>query len=796
MIVIGTTVGAFYRSLAEELQRYLEKLSGAHLDIVSARQLRDLGEHEPAILLGGPEANEIVRELEKQGAVSFAGLQPDGFVLRTVRHAGRRMLVVGGNTEAATMYAVYELLERQGIVFLLTKDIIPEPRQELEWPELDVRADTRFQRRGLFISNLFPNRSIWSLEDCRAYIDQMAKLKFNYLQFFWFPYEPWLTYEYQGEKKLIGDVAFKEGGYTIQQRFGSHRLEDVVIGREHFDRFGRKWMAPPELQEADTPEEAVAAAQDLLRGIITYAKSKKIKTWLAIDIASLPPNLARSCRRIGWLPFHPLCGTFVCPTDPVLHEINEIRLRALVDTYPEAEGYFLYMPEFVPICYHDSDRELLEAGRAQYYEAIEDLAGPWWGVYSSHYRVDSMETLIDSCIGSIHLIEKMLEARDRIDPDIKVGVGGFGRGFLLPVLDKLFPRDVSFTDMESSGVWTPDGVPMTVFGGMGERERTVIPRGDDDGAMLGMQFNADLYYRDRVLEGSLENGAAGFAIQMNRARGTEQNTKYFAVGAWRPELEPDEFYGDYVKRIFGDTAHETMLRAYRALAQNEGYLKWRGRRNFPICGDLPIEVAIIGRYAKQVNPYDGPKFAEWPKALRDFENRVRWFGRSTELLEQALKYMEAAEPDVSAHGRSELAYLLNRTTAYILHLETLIQLGRAHLRLDEAFRMYARGSGRKEFALALDESVEMFERAHETSRKCATTWSEVVDDLSDLAVLHRINGFMVAGTELIVRFMRNIANFHHGRPYLEPVPFDLLFSPWPVFEETDMGRFQPESAAT
>ena len=34
----------------------------------------------------------------------------------------------------------------------------------------------------------------------------------------------------------------------------------------------------------------------------------------------------------------------MCPADPELHEMNENRLRALVETYPEAEGYFLCMP--------------------------------------------------------------------------------------------------------------------------------------------------------------------------------------------------------------------------------------------------------------------------------------------------------------------------------------------------------------------------------------------------------------------------------------------------------------------
>ncbi|MFB3897469.1 MAG: hypothetical protein ACE14V_14315, partial [bacterium] len=73
-------------------------------------------------------------------------------------------------------------------------------------------------------------------------------------------------------------------------------------------------------------------------------------------------------------------------------------------------------------------------------------------------------------------IRKMLEARQRVAPNAKVGIGGIGRGFLLPLFDKTFPKDVPITDMESRAIWTPRGLPMQLFASMGERERTLVPR--------------------------------------------------------------------------------------------------------------------------------------------------------------------------------------------------------------------------------------------------------------------------------------------------------------------------------
>ena len=65
--------------------------------------------------------------------------------MRTIDLDGRPAVVVGGNDEPGTMYAAYELLERLGIVFQLTDDIIPEQKTDLPLPALDVRREPRTQ---------------------------------------------------------------------------------------------------------------------------------------------------------------------------------------------------------------------------------------------------------------------------------------------------------------------------------------------------------------------------------------------------------------------------------------------------------------------------------------------------------------------------------------------------------------------------------------------------------------------------------------------------------------------------
>jgi len=52
--------------------------------------------------------------------------------------AGRTAVIVGGNDEVGTMYAAYELLERLGVAFQLTGDIIPQKKLDLAVPAIDL----------------------------------------------------------------------------------------------------------------------------------------------------------------------------------------------------------------------------------------------------------------------------------------------------------------------------------------------------------------------------------------------------------------------------------------------------------------------------------------------------------------------------------------------------------------------------------------------------------------------------------------------------------------------------------
>jgi hypothetical protein len=97
-IVIAPDAGEFARWLAGELAGHLKKLSGAELPIVTADKLPA---GKPLVVLGGPQANPLAAAADQKQLARFAGLKPDGFVLKRIDLDGVPVLLAGGNDEAA-----------------------------------------------------------------------------------------------------------------------------------------------------------------------------------------------------------------------------------------------------------------------------------------------------------------------------------------------------------------------------------------------------------------------------------------------------------------------------------------------------------------------------------------------------------------------------------------------------------------------------------------------------------------------------------------------------------------------
>lgn len=720
VIVVGHTSAPFYRWVATEVQRYLRELTGALLPIVTSDAIPS---EVPILVVGGPQANPLSAVAEQKRLVDFAGLKPEGFIIQTVDLDGRPAVVIGGNDEAATMYAAYELVERLGVVFQITGDLIPRQRPELKLPAASVRMEPALKNRGLHMRHFVMP---WmGLDDFRHMVDQMAKLKYNYLEFFWYVGEPWNEYAYQGEKRQIDRLYTKDSGYlTWHLTAGSQTAKDVKIGRELFQQ---ERVCAPEFAHVQNQEQAYEVARRWLTEAIAYAHQRKIKTWLGLgDCPTLTPNFRKFSQLAADSGFF---GTVVIPPgDPTGTEIWHAMVSSAIDTYPEADGYWIWLAEI----------GVGSTGDAETQRVLRQ------------YDVDGKPIHSDSDLALVHYGRELIRGLQQRHPQAQLGLAMLDRCHLFHTLDKYVPQEVHFMSMESGACWHKGvPVPMERFGGLAPRETFLVPRLDDDVHELAMQFNVALYEFDRVLTGSVQYGVSGVAPQIGRLRGLEHNARYVADGAWNPQLTTEEFYEAYVRRIFGAEAVDEVLNAYTILQENERVTGWQGFTNF--CNYAgPVFTPPLEPYATDPLTQTSPPRAKWNASGMNRDGMADAIPR----LREAIGHLEKARSRVALGAQQELEYVIFKTESYILHLKTLCAWWDCFVAYDRVVEANL-WQDKAEVKDRLDHCRTMFLKARDVTRKSAELMAAKAKDGDETYILFRYNFGLVTPIEQLCEAMAN-----------------------------------------
>ena len=757
-IVLGQGADEKDREAAGEIQRYVQKLAGAILEIVTPEQALSV-EDAALLLVGDPDSNPLVERV-LQGKYDPKSLKPEGFVIHTGEVDGRPAVAISGHSGVATVYAAYALIELLGATFLLSGDVLPPPVDDLSLPATSRVWEPAFSRRGI---QPFPNDLqdvTWGATHYKKIIDQMVKLRMNYLEFFVQAYQPWVEYQYRGEKNLLGDLSTIDSGYIVIARtVPSCNVSEVEIGKEHFA--GMRRMAPPEMQDVETQEEAVRRFSAMVKEIQRYAKSKGLSLGMSLDPTYVAPNHARFAQEYDARPHSTVYGAHVSANDPVGLEISEAWLRAIFDTYTDIDDIFLFLAEIYEIYEDEESRKAIAELRPLFAGARRTVEKNWHSLLVRWNR--TLDQIIDCDVGSLVFVRKMVGIARRLNPDVRVGAAFFFKGFMLPEADKVIDRDVPFMDMQSYGVVPiKDDVNASYFSDMGERDRYINCRIDDDGSMFGMPFYLRQFERDGLFAEALEAGASGYVGQIFRSRGTEHHTRYLAHGAWEPGLTSEEFYRRYTNELFGPNAAPAVQRAFGLLEDLEEWLGWRGNRNFGFGGGC---AELNGIFAPQILeqeiPYYGPPD---PAAMVNEANgQAAMYTPGIALLERALAELRQAQPAVNAKGEYFLRYLVSKTEAYLSHLQMVLLLDQAFAAYAQAFVDHAVDEPALADALAAAEAI--FVAAGNKAREATERAGEIVDDLSDLGILFLSNVWSVADCDKVIEVVRRVVAFHQGLPY-------------------------------
>jgi hypothetical protein len=273
--VIIATAEPQATQMAGEVQKYVEKMSGARLTVVKEGEADNSGlpvqiviGHSKIAADNGVKVPAGFREVIGDPNV----FEEEGFVIKTKGSA----IILGGNSDGpyrGTIYAGYDFLERLGCRFYFPGEwgeVVPE-KKTVTFPETDVLSQPDFAQRENNLGGWIPS----SEEERKIFADWENKAKYTHDTVFYPPVgDGFLAY-------LVPPNEFfaKEPELFLMNQQGSRRPEEVAPGK-FYENFTMLALGNPR-----TLEVAVQNLKDAFSG-----KREKLGNMSSNGVGISPPD--------------------------------------------------------------------------------------------------------------------------------------------------------------------------------------------------------------------------------------------------------------------------------------------------------------------------------------------------------------------------------------------------------------------------------------------------------------------------------------------------------------------------
>ena len=691
-VIVSENAPELERFAAEQLCDYLEKLFGLQtrpMSNVSAKA-------EALFLIGSLDTDLAVQGKMEENAFPLVGEQ--GFILRRVQFQGRPSLVVRGGSPRATLWAVYELVERWGVHYLLHRDVLPAPCT-FHLPDLNIVMEPTLSVRQWRVINDFAcGPESWGMADYRPVLDQLAKLKFNRILLSVWPWQPFLHYEVKGVKRESATLWF-DFHYPIT---------DDMVGRHLFGDEEEFWN--PDLPRGASYEAFTAAGEQLIHNLIDYAHQRGMECAIVATLTEFPPEFAPLLKDAQEV--HQLAELTVVPSaetdidDPALTELATAVLRATVDTYPEVDYVALGMPEF------------------RQWSGLYERA---WQVLDAKYSISSQRPLDDVLTAATQraaypggeeralqevkgdivalyfydrLLNEIYALKESRRPDMKFIYNSVAEE-LFPVLESLVPRGwetLNFVDYTASRIVKRREVLESVP----SREHAcslIYTLHDDNVGLLPQLATGSLY---ELTQDLCRYGWAGFSTRYWLIADHDPCVTYLAKAAWEEGIRHEDVYRDQIRAVCGGGCIEDMLTTFREVEATTVALEEHG---------LGLTFPVPGMLTKHWTPQ--PMSDELVADRQGYQRA----------LDAAYRAREKAQ----SSGQSYVDYWIGRLRFGIGYLDMIAAVRRAAI---------AEADGKPV------DAMQNAETALITARKALEAYADVVRDQSDRGAIAVMNEYV------------------------------------------------------
>lgn len=677
-IQIGPQANDLERYAADELAGYLRKLF--RVDAKPATE-------PPAgadwiLLVGTPQTNPAVAQA--LGSDGWPQVSEQGIVLKHARIHDHPALVIGGGSPAATLWAVYELVERWGVRYLLHGDVLPENAAPFALPKTDVVLEPNLRvRQWRTVNDFACGPESWGLEEQRRVIDQLAKLRFNRLFISVWSYQPFLDLQIKGVQRTSACLWY-DFHYPIT---------DDMPGRQIFGAEPEFWN--PDLPRGASYKELSAAGERLIQGILAHAKSRGMQCAMDAILTEFPPEFApllpdtEKVQQLGAMSVVP--GPKTSVDDPAVSDLATAVLQTTVNTYPDVDYVLLGMPEFRQWA-GECERAWQTLDRKYHLEEKVKLADVLAAAGRRTGYPGGAERAMQEAKGDIVLLYfydrlltdlRALEGTSR--PGVKIIINSAAEE-LFPILPRVLPpgsETLNFVD------YTPTRIL---------RRREVlaqIPARDLPTSLIYTLHDDNVGPLPQLATGSLHeitqdirlHGWTGLSTRYWLIGDHDPCVSYLARTAWDAATTPESVYRDQIRATCGDACVDDLLTVFREVEQATVQLEWHGLGfGFPVPGmitkhwtpeTLPAELASVrGNYERALAAARQTRAKSVPRG-RPFVDY--WIGR----LEFGIGYFDA----VAAVRLAARAEADGKRDESCQHAEAAVQ----HVRT--AVEAYARVAG-------------------------------------------------------------------------------------------------------
>jgi hypothetical protein len=408
--------------------------------------------------------------------------------------ADERGAILSAASEQSLLYAVFEFLERQGMVFGIDGETVPIDRPaslNLPAPNQPWIAAPRFAVRGLLPWPDFLNCiNIYNDEDFAAYFANMLRMRFNMFGMHVYTQndplaESYLSFDFAGagHRAALEDTTMTNWGYLPQ------RTSTFKMGATQF--FDGETFGADATRLAGDNWDIADRTTKMLRSAFDFASKLGIRTGIGFEPYRNPTEIVRA------LPpeakSHP--GGLV--ESRVGKDLLERRLADLLERYPMVDYVWLWEDE--------------DANWQSRQKNIPISVTPFKQAHDFLRR---------------HAPKKRL---------VLAGWGGVVRHF--PSLHQRLPDDIIFSALSDTLGWEPVNKE---FGKLEGRERWPIPWLEDDPSMWFPQFRASRFESDMKRAKDFEcQGMLGIHW---RHRIVDPTATYFARAGWDDRLTATEHY--------------------------------------------------------------------------------------------------------------------------------------------------------------------------------------------------------------------------------------------------------------